>query len=182
MRAPTPPHIRRSARLARSVAAIGAVALIAGCALWRDATLPEVASPRATSSPAVLELDPDRDFGEAWATVLTPDGREEVAQCESVPCRAVVPPGRYHVVVGSGRLAGWIDAYHSEVDVELTACVTDRILVALPARIGPGRGRIQRRERVWLAADRGRIGRVPAGCASSPTTAPPPVAAADTSR
>jgi hypothetical protein len=175
MYAPSSPELRPATRRARSAAPLVAL-LLAGCgALWQGAALPEVSARGAIVSPGVLELEADRDFGEAWAKVLTPDGRAEVAQCESVPCRAVLPQGRYHVVVGSGSLVLWIDAYHAELDTEITACVTDRVRVALPARIGSGRGKIVRHDRVWLASDPRRTGEIPPGCAAAPDASPPPV-------
>jgi hypothetical protein len=156
-------------------AAVIATALLAGCpSTWRNASPPEWSARELPDRPGVLEIEADRDHDGSFAKVLTPDGRTEVVQCESLPCRAVVPPGRYQLVVGTGGI-GWLEAYGATLDVEVAACVTERLRVALAFKLLPGQGRVVRHDRVWLAADPHRWAKLPAGC-SATTEEPPPVA------
>jgi hypothetical protein len=148
--------------------------LLAGCAsVWRSASPPEWWARETSDRPGVIELEADRDYDGSFAKVLSPDGRKEVAQCESVPCRAMVPPGRYRVVVGTGEIA-WVEAYGATIDVEVAPCVTEQLRVSLSFKLLPGQGRVVRHARVWLASDPHRLRNLPAGCSRTPGHPPPP--------
>lgn len=132
-------------------AGAAALALTTGCAWWRSISPPEWSARPLPDRPGVIELDSNRAYDDRSASVRGADGRI-VLECESVPFRAVVPPGRYRVVVESpGR--GWYEAKAADIEVEVAPCVTEQLLVELSFRLGGGQGRILRHDRTWLASD-----------------------------
>jgi hypothetical protein len=158
----------------RSLTAALAVAC-AACAGSR-AHLTEVQAKDAPDAPGVLELHANR--GETNARIF-PSGEisRRAAECLSTPCRAVLAPGRYRVLLSSVR-AAWADPYSADVEVEVAACATERIEVSLDAGTGGERvGRIVRQDRLPIAADPGRVGAVPAACAAAEAPAPAPAEA-----
>lgn len=155
----------------RATAAAAAASLLSACGFWRDAVPPEWSARDLPARYGVVEIEADRNDDDAFAKVLTLDGRDAVVSCESVPCRAVVAPGRYRLVVGMGGLP-WIEAYSADVPLEVAPCATDRVRVELAFKLSRGEGRVLRRDRVPLAADPHRVRPAPAGCAADAARGP----------